>query len=142
MTAHLRLTVVVLGLLILQLSLASGLPLFGATADLLLIAAVAAGLAAGSDRGAAIAFVIGLTYDLVLQTPFGLTALTYCLVAFAVGQLQSSWLRPTWWIPWSVTAVACAAGTGLYAVMATTVGVDAVRGGRVLVTMAVVAMTA
>jgi rod shape-determining protein MreD len=135
----LRLAAVVAVLLVVQLSLASGLPLFGARADLMVAAAVAAALAAGADRGALCAFGIGLAYDLVLQTPFGLTALVYCLVAFAVGQLQTSWLRPTWWLPWTVTAVGSAAGTGLYALVAGVVDVDSVRGGRILVTMAVVA---
>jgi rod shape-determining protein MreD len=136
--AHLRLAAVVAFLLLLQLSLVAGLPLFGTQADLLLAAAIAAALSAGPDRGVPIALGIGLAYDLVLQTPFGLTALVYCVVAFAVGQLQSSWLRPTWWLPWSVLAVASAAGTGLYALAGAVLGVDAVRGARILVTMAVV----
>jgi len=44
---------------------------------------------AGPQRGAVIAFVVGLVADLFVVTPFGLSALVYVLVAFGVGAAAS-----------------------------------------------------
>jgi rod shape-determining protein MreD len=115
--------VLVLGLS-LQLSVAPSLQLFGVQADLMLLLALAAGLAAGPDRGAAIGFTSGLLYDLVLQTPCGLSALTYALVAFAIGSLQDSVLRAAWWIPVTTAAAGSTLGVILYVVFGTVVGVE------------------
>ena len=79
--------------LTIQLGMAPGFELFGVQCDLLLLVAICGGIAAGPDRGAAIGFAAGLTYDLFLQTPFGLSALTYAIVAYLVGGLQDSVLR-------------------------------------------------
>jgi rod shape-determining protein MreD len=115
--------VLVLGLTV-QLSIAPSLQLFGVQADLMLLLALAAGLAAGPDRGAAIGFACGLLYDLTLQTPCGLSALTYALVAFAVGSLQDSVLRAAWWIPVTTAAAGSTLGVILYVVFGTVVGVE------------------
>ena len=109
--------------LVLEVSVAPGLRLFGVQGDLMLLIAVAAGLAAGPDRGAAIGFASGLAYDLMLQTPFGLSALTYALIAFVIGSLQDSVLRAAWWIPVATAAAGSVVGVILYAVFGTMVGV-------------------
>ena len=49
---------------------------FGAHGDLLLLVPIAAGLTVGPERGAIAGFVAGLAVDLLVTTPFGLTALT------------------------------------------------------------------
>ncbi len=95
-------------------------------ADLLLLVAIAGGIAAGPDRGAAIGFAAGIAYDLMLQTPFGLSALTYALVAYLVGSLQDSVLRAAWWIPVATATVASMAGVILYGVLGTVLGEDLV----------------
>jgi rod shape-determining protein MreD len=108
--------------LTLQLGVAPGLELFGVQADLLLLVAIAGGIAAGADRGAAIGFASGLTYDLFLQTPFGLSALTYAIVAYLVGSLQDSILRASWWIPVLTATAASVLGVILYGVFGTVLG--------------------
>jgi rod shape-determining protein MreD len=110
--------------LVLQVSILAALRVFGVQAELLLLIAIAAGLATGPDRGAAIGFAAGLAYDLVLQTPFGLCALTYAVVAFVVGSLQDSVLRAAWWIPVATAAAGSVLGVILYFVFGTMVGVD------------------
>ena len=57
----------------------------GAIGDLVLVVVVAAGITGGADRGATYGFVAGLLFDLLVDTPFGLTALTYALVGYGVG---------------------------------------------------------
>ena len=91
--------------------------------------AIAAGLAAGPERGAVVGFAAGLAFDLLLQTPFGLSALTYALVGYLVGRLQDSVLRAAWWIPVATAAAASAVGVILFAVLGTVVGEDLVGCG-------------
>ena len=110
--------------LTIQVEIAPDLALFGVQADLPLLIAVAAGLAAGPERGAAVAFASGIGYDLLLQTPFGLSALTYALVAFVVGSLQDSVLRAAWWIPVAIATAGSVVGVILYVVLGTVVGVE------------------
>ncbi len=110
--------------LTLQVEIAPDLAVFGVQADLPLLIAVGAGLAAGPDRGAAVAFASGIGYDLLVQTPFGLSALTYALVAFVVGSLQDSVLRAAWWIPVAIATAGSIVGVILYVVLGTVVGVE------------------
>lgn len=119
-----RVSLVLVVGLVLQVSLLAGVRLFGVQAELMLLIAIAAGLAAGPDRGAAIGFASGIAYDLLLQTPFGLTALTYAVVAFVVGLLQDTVLRAAWWIPLATAIAGSILGVILYFVFGTMVGVD------------------
>ena len=117
--------VVALGLTF-QLGVAGRITPFGVQGDLMLLIAISAGIAAGPDRGATIAFLVGLAYDSNLQTPFGLSALTYAIVAYLVGSLQDSVLRAAWWIPIASAAAASMVGVILYGVFGTMVGEDLV----------------
>ena len=62
----------------------------------------------------------------MLQTPFGLSALTYALVAYLVGSLQDSVLRAAWWIPVATATAASVVGVILYGVLGTVLGDDLV----------------
>ncbi len=121
-----RTSFVLVTALVFQLGVATNVELFGVQGDVMLLLAVAAGVAAGPDQGAAIGFMSGLAYDLLLQTPFGLSALTYALVAFGVGSLQDSVLRAAWWIPVASAAAASTGGVILYGVFATVLGEELV----------------
>jgi len=90
--------------------------------DLLLVVPVAAGLAAGRERGATLGFAAGLLADLFLLAPFGLSALVYSALGFAAGALRSGILRSSRWIP--VVIVAGGSGLGVlgYAVVGAMVG--------------------
>jgi rod shape-determining protein MreD len=57
---------------------------FGVVVDVLAVFAMAAGLIAGPRRGLRVAFVAGVLFDLLVGTTFGIKALAYALVAFAV----------------------------------------------------------
>jgi rod shape-determining protein MreD len=83
-----RCTSIVLAAVIVQVSVAASFGLLGVRPELTLLLAVAAGVSAGPDRGAKIGFALGLAYDLFLQTPLGLTALVYSLVAYGAGAVQ------------------------------------------------------
>jgi rod shape-determining protein MreD len=119
-----RTSLILVVTLTIQLGIAPSLGIFGVQGDLLLLVAIAAGVAAGPDRGAAIGFAAGIAYDLMLQTPFGLSALTYAIVAYLVGGLQDSVLRAAWWIPVATATAASIVGVILYGVFGTVLGED------------------
>jgi rod shape-determining protein MreD len=84
-----RLAVLIVGTVVVQVGVVNGLVIEGAHPDLFLLLAVVAGLTAGPQRGAMIAFAVGLVADLFVLTPFGLSSLVYVLVAFGVGAAAS-----------------------------------------------------
>ena len=84
-----RAATLVLVAVVVQVGAAPVVSLFGVHPEVLLLLAVAAGVAAGPDRGAFAGFVLGLGYDVFLQSPFGLTALVYAAVAYGAGSVQS-----------------------------------------------------
>jgi rod shape-determining protein MreD len=118
----LRTAVVLLGALVLQVCLLGRLPVFGVTAELMLLVAIAAGLTGGPERGAIVGFAAGLLYDLTLHTPLGLSALVFALAGYAVGGLQHAVLGTTWYTPIVVSAAASAGGVLLYGAFGLLVG--------------------
>ena len=138
----LRAALALLTLLVLQTTLVADLPMFTVRADLVLLVAIAAGIVHGRDRGAVVGFIVGFGYDLLVsQTPLGLYALTYCLVAYAVGTLQQSVLRASWWIPVASAFGASVAGVALFAILGTVLGQDGMvneRLGRIALIVAIV----
>lgn len=119
---RLRVLLVIALAVVLQMAVLDEVRPAGVHPELLLLVGVCAGLTAGPERGAVVGFLAGLAADLFLPTPMGLSALTYCLVAFAVGSLQSGILRATWWIPVATALAASAAGIVLYALVGAMVG--------------------
>ncbi len=135
-----RLTLVIAVTLLLQLALVSDMHVVTATGDVLLLLSIAAGIAAGPERGALTGFVAGLAFDLVLQTPFGLSALAYCIVGYVVGRVQTGILRAAWWVPMVTAAIASAAGVVLFAVLEALLGDTHVFDRRLIAVVAVVSI--
>src|SRR3954462_6989690 len=106
--ARVKVPLLLFVVLLVHTSVLAGVHIHRVRPDAMLLVAVLAGLVAGPERGAITGFVAGLLADLTLQTPFGLSALVLCLVAFGVGTLQSGILRSSWWIP-PLTALAASA---------------------------------
>jgi rod shape-determining protein MreD len=121
MTA-IRTALVLAGALVLQVAVAPWLTLAGVQVDLLLLVAVAAGLASGPERGARVGFLAGILWDLTLDTPLGLSALAYCLAGYFVGSAQRSVVGPTWWAPIPGAGLAAAAAVLFYAAMGAAFG--------------------
>lgn len=132
-----RMSLLLLLALTLQVGVVAQLDVLGVQGDLMLLMAVASGLVAGPDRGATLGFATGLGYDLLLQTPFGLSALTYAIVAYLAGSLQDSVLRAAWWIPVVTAATASIVGVILYGVFGTVVGEDLVAWSLVRIAVVV-----
>lgn len=119
---RLRLGLVLSLALVLHQSLFVTLRVGDAHPQVLLLTAVAGGLLAGSERGALIGFTAGLLADLFVQTPLGLSALSFALVAFAVGSVQSGIVHTAWWIGPLTALVASFAGVVLYGLLGALIG--------------------
>ncbi|MGD9791839.1 MAG: rod shape-determining protein MreD [Acidimicrobiia bacterium] len=133
----LRTALVAIVVLILQLTLVPNMQIAGASADLMLLFALAAATTAGPDVGAKIAFVYGLVFDLMLQTPFGLSALVYALAAYMFGGALLSISRTSWRVTALSVALATAAAVGLYALLARVFGEPWMTPGRMVRVMLV-----
>ncbi len=94
----------------------------GAHPDMVLLLPVAAGYAAGPERGAIFGFAVGIAADLLLPTPFGLSALVGCLLGYGVGLATAGLVRGSWWLPPVVFAGATATGLTAYAILASMLG--------------------
>ncbi|HET6951467.1 MAG TPA: rod shape-determining protein MreD [Acidimicrobiales bacterium] len=114
---------VLVAALVLQVSVVADLRVAGAIGDLLLVVVVAAAVTGGAERGAAYGFAAGLLYDLAVETPFGLTALTYTLVGLGVGALAALIGRTGGWWPVGLAAGAGFAQATAYTVLGNLVGV-------------------
>lgn len=88
-----RVALVMASAAVLQRGLFTQVTIAGVQGDLLLLLAIAGGIALGPDRGAIIGFISGLIFDLFLYTPLGLRALVFCLVGYVTGRYQSSVTR-------------------------------------------------
>ena len=117
-----RLGLVLLPVLTVQTTWMAELRPFGAPGDLLMLLAIAAGMAGGPLRGAVVGFVAGMAMDLVLLTPFGLSSLTYLAVGYAVGTVHEGVLRSAPWIPVVAAFVASAVGVVFFVVLGQLVG--------------------
>jgi rod shape-determining protein MreD len=120
--ARAKVPLVLLVFLVVELTVLDRLRIFGAGPDIMLLLAVVAGILGGPRVGALLGFAAGIILDLFLETPMGLSALVFCIVGYAVGNIQGGVLRAAWWIPIVTTFVASVAGVLAYALVATVVG--------------------
>jgi rod shape-determining protein MreD len=107
-----RLSLVVLGFVVVQETLMLDLRIGGVHPDIMVLLPIVAGIIGGPARGATIGFGTGLVSDLFLPTPFGLSALVGCLVGFAVGMATVALDRTAWWL----APLAALGGSALYEV--------------------------
>lgn len=135
-----RLPPVLLVAVVLHTAVSPQLRFFGVAVDVLLLLAIAGGIAGGPERGAAVGFVCGLLADCFLQTPFGLSALTYALVGYGVGVFQTGVLHSSWWIPAITAAVASAGAVVLFVGLGVVVGQAQLLSTRVVTIAGVLAL--
>lgn len=131
---------VAIAALAVQVSVLGDLRVADAASDIMLGLAIAAGLVAGRERGVVAAFALGILYDLVLTTPFGLSALAYTLTALAVTRLTERMLHPLWWFTMGVGLAGSALGVLIYALVGSVFGLTDVFNPRLIAIIAVVAI--
>lgn len=134
-----RLAVWILVMLVLQVSLFGRFSFEGARPDVMVLVVVAAAFVMGPERGAVVGFAAGLAFDVVLTTPFGLSALVYTLVGWAAGSIGMSLVRTSWWIAPLLFGAASGAAMVLYAVVGEIFGQATLRGPDLTAIVVVVA---
>lgn len=134
----LRVAAVVLGALVLQVCLFSRFSYDGARPDLMVLVAIVAGFLLGPERGAIVGFAAGVSFDVLLNTPLGLSALVYTLVAYGVGTVAGGVLRTTWWIAPAVVAIGSAGAMLLYATVGEVLGLATLTEGSLAAIVVVV----
>ena len=75
MITWLKVALVIYTAVLLQVSVVALLPVADVRGDIVLLVAIAAGLESDGEHGAIVGFFAGLTFDLLLDTPIGLSAL-------------------------------------------------------------------
>ncbi|MEA3055401.1 MAG: rod shape-determining protein MreD [Actinomycetota bacterium] len=135
-----RLPPVLLAAVLVHTAVSPNLRLFGVAVDVLLLLTIAAAIAGGAERGAAVGFACGLLADCFLQTPFGLSALDYALVGYGVGVFQTGVLHSSWWIPAITGAVASVVAVVGFVLLGVVVGQDQLVSTRLIEVAAVIAV--
>lgn len=137
---RLKVPLLLVAAVVIHTSVLSGIRVQGVRPDLMLLIAACAGLVGGPERGAIVGFASGLASDIFLQTPLGLSALTFTVVAFTVGTIHSSVLRSVFWIPPLTAVLASALGVLLFVLIGVVVGqVQLIQPVHVAIVMAGVA---
>ena len=135
-----RAALVVLFALVLHTAVFPQLRIAEVRPDLMLLLAVLGGLTAGPQVGAVFGFACGLAVDLLLQTPIGLSALTFSLIGYGVGTFQGVLLRSAMWLTPAVAAAGSAIGVLAFAVLGAVLGQAHLISPTVLTVMALVAV--
>lgn len=123
MAARFKVAVLLVAGILLQTTIVPDLRVEGVAPDLMLLLAICAGLAGGAQYGALVGFVAGLLSDLFLVgTPFGLSALSFCLVGFVVGMVRAAVVPENRLVVPLIAFLATAGGVVLFVLIAVLVG--------------------
>ncbi len=122
MSTPVKLAAIYLIAIIFQLTVFIDVRLAGVAPELLALVAVIAGFFAGPERGPMIGFVAGLIWDVYLPTPLGVAAVTFALVAFAVGSLEEGLFHDSRFQLVAVVGLASASTVVGYALIGELVG--------------------
>lgn len=115
---------------------------FDVVVQVVLALVVAAGAGGGPERGAVAGFVLGLMYDLAVDTPLGLSALAYGLAGLAAGYVITITPDPQWWLGMMFTAMGAAIGETALPVIKLLTGEDGWVTTRLFTVVPVVAVAA
>jgi rod shape-determining protein MreD len=124
-----------------QLSFVADIRPFGVVCDVLLLLSLVAGLVAGPRRGAQYGFVLGLLIDSVVQTPFGLSALTYSSGAFLVGLLPVDAVFASMWLQMAAVAVGSGAAALFFSLVGAVFGEETLVSAHLIAVVLVIGIT-
>jgi rod shape-determining protein MreD len=136
----LRILTLVAFVVIVQVAVFPHMRFFGVVPDLGLLLALAVGYQEGPELGAIAGFLAGFGYDLFLETPLGLNALTYAVVGYTIGVLESGMFRSPRWLPSILGLLGGLAGGLFFIAIGVLAGVDAVKGTQGVRTIALAAV--
>jgi rod shape-determining protein MreD len=118
-----RLGLITLVAVLVQVGVLNQIVIDGAHLDVMLLLAITAGVVAGPQSGAVMAFAVGLVADVFVQTPYGLSSVCYGLVAYAIGlAAQALPGRPTYGFQSAAALLGGVGGTLLFAGLGSLIG--------------------
>lgn len=123
-SAVIRMTLVGLVGLGLQTTILNDLRPFDVCLQSMLLLSACTGLARGSETGAIAGFVFGYMYDMVLISPFGISAVVFAAVGYLAGTANNFVHESTWWSRMVIGPVACVAGAMVMPVALEMVGIE------------------
>jgi rod shape-determining protein MreD len=129
---RLKLASLIVASVVLQTTLFPDLRLFGIAPDFVLVVTIAVAYRVGPEAGAVYGFASGLAIDLFLQTPLGISALSFAMVAFGVGILQTGLSRTPRFVAVMVGGAGGLAGGLIFVGIAALAGEDQVIAFRTL----------
>ena len=118
----LAIAAIVITAILLQSTVFAELRLLGVRPELLYLVTIVLALHEGPNDGAIVGFVCGLSQDLFLDQPKGITALTLTLLGYAVGMARQYIVSPSPLIPTIVVFIGTALGVAFYEVVAFLLG--------------------
>jgi rod shape-determining protein MreD len=122
----------------LQYTLFTQFRIAGVSADLLLVVAIAAGVVAGSERGAVVGFACGLCLDLMVVTPFGLGAISGLVAGVVAGALEGATIHSARWLTAAIAFISSGAGVLSFAIAGSLLGRTDMLSFHVLTVLGVV----
>ena len=137
---RLKLAALIVATVVLQTTLFPDLRLFGVAPDLVLVATIAVAYRVGPETGAVYGFASGLAIDLFLQTPLGLSALSFATVAYGVGILHTGLSRTPRFVAAMLGGAGGLAGGLIFVVIAALAGEDQVIAVRTIWVLALAAV--
>ena len=102
----LLLVLVTLTGLAVETSVLGSLTLAGARPEILLVVTVALAMSEGPAFGTTAGFVMGLSTDVLLHRPDGITALAFMFAGYAVGRIRMQLQLPSAWLPMAMVFLA------------------------------------
>jgi rod shape-determining protein MreD len=118
----LAITAIIISAVLLQSTVFAQLRLLGVRPELLFLVTIVLALHEGPSDGAIVGFVCGLSQDLLLNQPKGITALTLTLLGYSVGLARQYIVSPSPLVPTIVVAIGTAIGLAFYEVVAFLLG--------------------
>ena len=121
-----RLGVIAIVAVLVQIAALAQIPLFGATADIVPLVVVSAGLLAGPVAGALMGFAMGLFVDFALLQTLGVSSLVLVIVGHFAGRLGETARDPqATLLPLAAGAAGTAAALVMFSIMQFLLGVEA-----------------
>lgn len=111
------------GALILQVTIAPHLAVFGVTPNLLLLVVITLAFVEGSSAGATAGFIAGLLMDLLSTGPIGAWALVMSVTGYLSGSLKRNLFAEGWMAPVAVGIITALVADFAYLIAVTVMGV-------------------
>lgn len=135
-----RVGLVAIAALVLHAAVFSQLRILGVAPETFLLLVSAAALLGEPERASILGIVFGLFNDLLLGTPFGMSALSLAAVGYLVARVQFPLSRHSWWIPVGVVGLATAASMAMYLLLGWIFGQESLFGASLVLPVVVASL--